>query len=52
MLPIKEIQERMKELSNDPEFHKKLGQEIRRLKGRNLKRYITKATEISEKEVR
>jgi tryptophan synthase beta subunit len=51
-LPTEEIKKRMTELKNDKEFNAKLNQETRRLRGRNLRQYIAKASQLSEKEVR
>lgn len=46
------IHKRMRELSKDKEFSKKLEKEVAGLKGKKLREYASKAVELSEKEVR
>lgn len=47
------IKHRMEELNKDPQFMKKIDKETRNLRGRNLRRYISKeAIKKSEHEVR
>lgn len=48
----KAVKKRMEELDKDPAFKEKLEKEVARLKGRNLRHYISSATKRSEKEVR